>query len=264
MKRLWTGLLVVAIAAIAVAALVDVFVGFGRDETRRDETPADARPLPACGRNQLALVLEHLGGSTGVALRHVQGPPCHRSRVALSAVVVNGRGLRSQLPLDHARFLEGDFTPGFEQVVGLTFCGSAPPFTVEARAGPYSVRGHGRFGPDCESIQYERTVDFDPPRGTRRFKISPLDTRTHEVSFAIDLPQRAEVRVTVRTRGHDLVVLDRAGREGCRKIGSRESCLVRFALLGEKFFAPWSVALRKTSVGRAHISLAIAFVAVDA
>jgi hypothetical protein len=84
------------------------------------------------------------------------------------------------------------------------------------------------------------------------------------VSFAIDLPRRAEVRVTVRTRGHDLVVLDRAGREGCRKIGSRESCLVRFALLGEKLFAPWSVALRKTSVGRAHISLAIAFVAVDA
>jgi hypothetical protein len=173
MKRLWTGLLVVAIAAIAVAALVDVFVGFGRDETRRDETPADARPLPACGRNQLALVLEHLGGSTAVALRHVQGLPCHRSRLALNAVVVNGQGLRSHLPLGDERFLGGDFTPGFEQVVGLTFCGSAPPFAVEARAGPYLVRGQGRFGPDCESIQYERTVDFDPPRGTRRFKIHP-------------------------------------------------------------------------------------------
>jgi hypothetical protein len=185
--------------------------------------------------------------------------------MALGAVVVNGRGLRSQLPLGDERLLGGDFTPGFEQLVGLTFCGSGPPYVVEANAGPYSIRGQARFGPDCESIQYEHAVDFGASRGTRRIAVSPLDTRTHEVSFAIDLPRSAHVRIAVRTKGGpDFTVLDSANREHCRRIGGRDSCLVRFGLLGERFFAPWSVVVRKASLGKAHISLAIAFVAVDA
>ena len=193
MRRPWTGLLAVAVAAIAVAALVDALVDRRRDETRRDESAADARPLPACRRDQLALALEHLGGSTAVALRHVAGPPCHRSPMALRAVVVDSRGVRSRLPLADERILQGDFTPGFEQLVVLSSCGdAAPSSTVEASAGPYSTRGQARFGTGCGSIQYERVVEIGASRGTRRFAVSPLDTATHEVSFVSRPPaQRA-------------------------------------------------------------------------
>lgn len=264
MKKLWTGLLAAAVAAIALAALVDALVDRRGDETRRDATAADARPLPACRRDQLALALEHLGGSTAVALRHVAGPPCHRSPMALRVVVVDSRGMRSRLPLADERILQGDFTPGLERVVVLSSCGDAAfPSTVEASAGPYSTRGQGRFDTRCGSIQYERVVDIGASRGTRRFAVSPLDTATHEVSFSIDLPRSAQVRVAVRTKGGpDFTVLNPAGRDDCRRIGGRDSCLVRFGLLGKRFFAPWSIVVRKTSLGKAHISFAIAFVAV--
>jgi hypothetical protein len=268
MRRPWTGVLAVAVAAIALAALVEALVDRRGNEARGDETATGARPLPACGRNQLALVLEELGGSTAVALRHVQGPPCHRSPLVLRAAVVDSRGKSSRLPLGDARRLGGDFTPGFEQLAILSSCGDAPlPSTIEASAGPYSIRGKGEFGTGtgCESIQYERTVDLGARPGTRRFVVLPLDTRTHEVSFAIDLPRASRVHVTIRTKGGpDLTVLAPAGREDCRRVGGRASCLVRFGLLGKRFFEPWTVVVRKTSPGRAHISFAIAFVAMGA
>lgn len=265
MKKLWTGLLAAAVATIALAALVDALVDRRGDETRRDATAAGARALPACGRDQLALALEHLGGSTAVALRHVAGPACRRSPLTLRAVVVDSRGMRSRLPLADERILQGDFTPGLEQVVVLSSCGdTALPSTVEASAGPYSTRGQGRFGTGCGSIQYERVVEIGASRGTRRFAVSPLDTATHEVSFSVDLPRSAQVRIAVRTKGGpDFTVLNPAGRKHCRRIGGRDSCLVRFGLLGKDFFGPWTVVVHKASPGRAHISLAIAFIAVS-
>lgn len=263
MTRLWTGLLAATVAVIALAALVDALVDRRRDETPRDETAA-ARPLPACRRDQLTLALEHLGGSIAVALRHVAGPPCHRSPMALRVVVADSRGRRSRLPLADERILQGDFTPGLERVVVLSSCGDAAlPSTVEASAGPYSTRGQGRFGTGCGSVQYERVVEIGASRGTRRFAVSPLDTATHEVSFVVDLPRSAQVRIAVRTKGGaDFTVLDPAGREHCRRIGGRDSCLVRFGVLGKRFFAPWTIVVRKNSLGKAHISFAIAFVAV--
>jgi hypothetical protein len=184
----------------------------------------------------------------------------------LRAAAVDSRGQRSRLPLGDERLLGGDFTPGFEQLAVLSSCGDGPlPSTIEASAGPYSIRGQGGLGTGCGSIQYERAVDLGARPGTRRFAALPLDTRTHEVSFAIDLPRRARVDVMVRTKGGpDLAVLAPAGRDDCRRIGGRDSCLVRFGLLGKRFFEPWTVVVRKTSPGWARISLAIAFVAVDA
>lgn len=107
-------------------------------------------------------------------------------------------------------------------------------------------------------------MEVGAPRGTRRFAVSPLDTATHEVSFSVDLPHSAQVRIAVRTKGGpDFTVLNPASRKHCRRIGGRDSCLVRFGLLGKDFFGPWTVVVHKASPGRAHISLAIAFIAVS-
>jgi hypothetical protein len=109
------------------------------------------------------------------------------------------------------------------------------------------------------------SVDFEVPPSVRRFTVSPLDTTTHETSFLIDLPRRADVSVGVRTGGGlYLTVLNAPRRADCREIGSRESCLIRLGLLGDRFRGPWTVVVHKTSRGPAHISFSIAFVAVNA
>ena len=64
MRRPWTTILVFAVAAIAVAALIDV-VKDGSDHGRASEPaarPAPTTPLPVCEEGQLALELEDLGG----------------------------------------------------------------------------------------------------------------------------------------------------------------------------------------------------------
>ena len=81
MRKLWTALLIVAIAAITTAALVDVFTGGSGEpgpalEPAASTSPTTTTPPPACDRDQVALELEVLGATNAVALRHVHGPPC--------------------------------------------------------------------------------------------------------------------------------------------------------------------------------------------
>lgn len=86
MRRLFTVLLIVAIAAIMTAALVDVFTG-GTGEPGSALEPAavtsptttTTAPLPMCEEGQLALELEVLGATNAVSLRHVDVPPARLS-----------------------------------------------------------------------------------------------------------------------------------------------------------------------------------------
>ena len=86
MRRLFTVLLIVAIAAITTAALVDGFIGSTGEPGPALEpaavispTTTTTAPLPVCDEGQLALQLEVLGATNAVSLRHVDGPPARLS-----------------------------------------------------------------------------------------------------------------------------------------------------------------------------------------
>ena len=217
-------------------------------------------PLPVCEPGQLALQLDVLGGTNVVVLRHVGGPPCQASDLRLR-VYITADGERSEIPFGQESVLDGAMSPGVERVVPFSICPAEPLFTAEAFAGPYTATAKVRpGGENCRGAIREVAVNLGPGRGTKQFRVVPLDPVTHTVSFLIDLPHRTDIRVTVRAgHGPFLGVLDRARRQDCRHLGRRDSCRVDYGLLGEGARGQWKVFVRKRTQGRAHISFAISF-----
>jgi hypothetical protein len=135
MRRLFTALLIVAIAAITTAALVDVFInGSGEPGSALEPTattsPTTTAPLPACDRDQLVLELEVLGGTNAVSLRHVDGPPCQAVDLTLR-VYVTTHGRRSEIPLGDESVLDGVYASSVERSVPFSICRSGSGFTAE-------------------------------------------------------------------------------------------------------------------------------------
>ncbi len=271
MRRLFTVLLIVAIAAITTAALVDVFTrGTGEPGSALEPaavtspTTTTTAPLPMCEEGQLALELEVLGATNAVSLRHVDGPPCQVVDLTLR-VYVTTHGRRSEIPLGDEDVLDGAYSPRAERSVPFSICRGGSGLTAEAIAGPYRAIGEVQpGGENCEAAIREVAIDFGRRPGTIQFRITPLDPVTHNVSFLIDLPRRTDVRVTAQAgSGSFLEVLDRGQRDSCRHIAGRDSCLTDYGPLGEGARDRWTVFVHKRSDGRAHISFAISFVPAE-
>jgi hypothetical protein len=208
------------------------------------------------------LDLEDLGGTNAVALRHVAGQPCQALDLTLR-VYVTSHGRRSEIPLGAEAALDGTLSPGSERSVPFSICRAGSEFMAEASAGPYRASGPVQpGGENCESAIREQTVDLGRQPGTKELRLTPLDPVTHTTSFLIDLPRRADIRVTVQAgTGPFLEVIDSGMRDSCRHIGGRDSCMVDYGLLGEGARERWTVFVHKRSEGRAHVSLAISFIA---
>lgn len=264
MRRVLTSILVAALVVVAVAALVDAFVG-GTGEPRlaaeTDSAPSTTGPLPVCEREQLALGLEVLGATNAVALRHVQGPACQAVDLTLR-IYVTSHGRRSELPLGGEDVLDGLSAPNVERSVPFSICMPGSEFTAEAIAGPYRASAPVQpGGANCEAAIREVSVDLGPEPGSMQFRITPIDPVTHTTSFVIDFPRRTDLRVTAQAgSGPFLEVLDSRRRGDCRRVGSRSSCVVDFGPLGEGAREIWTIFVHKRSVGRAHVSFAISFV----
>lgn len=266
MRRLATAVLIVAIAGIAIAALVDVLVGDASAPRRASEAvggpePTTTAPLPVCKQDQLILGLEVLGGTNAVGLRHVNGPACQAADLTLR-VYVTSDGHRSEIPLGQESVLDDAYTPGLERVVPFSICRAEPNLLAEAIAGPYRVSGRVQpGGENCRGAVREVGVNLGRPPGTKKFRITPLDPVTHVVSFLIDVPRRTDIRVTVQAgAGPFLEVLDRRRRDACRHIAGRDSCKIDYGLLGDGARDQWTVFVHKRSEGRAHVSFAISFI----
>jgi hypothetical protein len=266
MRHIWTTLLIVAVAAVGIAALVDALTGRSREtrsvrKSATEQTPSTTAPLPVCKTGQLTLRLELLGGTNVVALRHVGGPPCQASDLRLR-VYITADGQRSEIPFGQESVLDGGMSPGVERLVPFSICLAEPLLTAEAFAGPYTAKAEVRpGGENCRGAIREVAVNLGPGRATKQFRVVPLDPVTHTVSFLIDVPRRTDIRVTAQAgHGPFLEVLDRARRHDCRHIGGRDSCRVDYGLLGEAARDQWTVFVHKRTQGRAHISFAISFV----
>jgi hypothetical protein len=106
--------------------------------------------LPTCNTPQLALAFEILGGSATFVLRHVRGEPCHLPRLPIHFTVRDRAGRRVRLVNAESlgqSAVKGDFSPGFEQLINITYlrqCGPEAippgPFLVSVRVGPYVAR----------------------------------------------------------------------------------------------------------------------------
>jgi hypothetical protein len=108
--------------------------------------------LPTCTTPQLALAFEILGGSGTFVLRHVRGEPCHLRRLPIRFSVRDRAGRRVRLVtppsgLDDQSAVKGDFSPGFEQLINITYLPQCSPeaippgpFLVSVRVGPYVAR----------------------------------------------------------------------------------------------------------------------------
>jgi hypothetical protein len=265
-RRFWTTILVIALAAVALAAFVDILRGSSAGPTRASEArsqaaPATTAPLPVCEPDQLALELENLGGTNAVSLRHVNGPPCQARDLTLR-IFVTTHGRRSEIPLGDERVLDGAYSSSVERSVPFSVCRAGSEFAAEALAGPYRVSAPVEpGGENCEAAIREVSVDFGRQPGSRQFRVTPLDPATHTVSFLIDVPRRADIRVTVQAGiSPFLEVLGRRKRERCRHVAGRDSCRIDYGLLGEGARDTWTVFVRKRSVGRAHVSFAISFI----
>lgn len=266
MRRVWTTLLIVAVAAVGIAALVDALAGRPSEprsvlESATERAPSTTAPLPVCEPGQLSLRLEVLGGTNVAALRHVGGPPCQASDLRLR-VYITTDGERSEIPFGQESVLDGAMSPSVERLVPFSICLAEPRLTAEAVAGPYTARAEVRpGGENCRGAIREVAVNLGRRPGTKQFRVVPLDPVTHTVSFLIDLPHHTNVRVAAQAgHGPFLEVLDRARRHDCRHIEDRDSCRIDYGLLGEAARDQWTIFVHKRSEGRAHISFAISFI----
>src|SRR6187200_43129 len=179
MRRLFTVLLIVAIAAITTAALVDVFTGGTGEPGSALEptavtspTTTTTAPPPMCEEGQLALELEVLGATNAVSLRHVDGPPCQAVDLTLR-VYVTTHGRRSEIPLGDEGVLDGAYSHSVERSVPFSICRGGSGFTAEAIAGPYKVsREVQPGGENCEGAIREVSVDFGPQPDTKQFRVT--------------------------------------------------------------------------------------------
>jgi len=109
--------------------------------------------LPGCSTRQLNLSIEILGGLASVVLRHASGNPCDLHPLPLSLTVRDKSGRRVLLlsaegvvGFKQMIRVRGDFTPGFEQLFGITSTRCSPEvalrgrFLALARGGPYVAR----------------------------------------------------------------------------------------------------------------------------
>jgi len=102
--------------------------------------------LPPCTDEQIGVSIEVLGGSAVVVVRHMFGKPCHLAWRQVE-VAVNDRADNPVRFVPGANeetkgSLEGDFTPGFERLLGfnhLANCdlpnGQRGPFTAKVWVG---------------------------------------------------------------------------------------------------------------------------------
>jgi hypothetical protein len=162
MRKALTWIIAGGLLAVAIAGTVDAL----RDSPSRPEpllrnpylAPSQAPPaattdrLPTCTTPQLALAFEILGGSGTFVLRHVRGEHCHLPGLPIRFNVRDRAGRRVRLVtppsgLDDQSAVNGDFSPGLEQLINITYlpeCGPEAippgPFLVSVRVGPYVAR----------------------------------------------------------------------------------------------------------------------------
>jgi hypothetical protein len=160
--RLWlTRLIAGGLLAVAIAGTVDALRGSPSRPEPVLRNPylvplplpsaATTDRLPTCTTPQLALAFEILGGSGTFVLSHVRGEPCHLRRLPIRFSVRDRAGRRVRLVtppsgLDDQSAVKGDFSPGFEQLINITYPECSPeaippgPFLVSVRVGPYVAR----------------------------------------------------------------------------------------------------------------------------
>ena len=155
-----TSLIAAGVLVVGVAALLDALRGSPPQSEPAVRNPyvapspapaaAAADRLPTCTTRQLRLSIKVLGGLASVVVRHVSGDPCRLPRLLLRVSVRDQAGrevlLRNPEGLEGSfqRFpVRGDFRPGFEQLIPITFSSCYPEtapagrYYALARGGPY-------------------------------------------------------------------------------------------------------------------------------
>lgn len=271
MRRLASAGVVLAVAAVGVAALVDVVVGSdlaGRVEaTGGGARPAGTAPTESsfaeCRRDQLALAFEKLGGDDAVVLRHVRGGACHLARVTLQITVVDRGGRRSVLPLGEEAELAGDFTPGFEEVVPFHGCSGKAPLVATAIAGSYSATSRLAVGATrCVGATQRRVVRLGRGRDASGVYVLAFDPAANTFTVKATLPHAARVKIVLYTAsGLRIKVLDAARRDDfCRRRGADDACVIPFpALERERPGGAWVLRVRKSSPAPARVRLSVSF-----
>ncbi len=161
MRKAVTWMIAGGLLAVAIAGTVDALRRSPSGQKAAVRNPylapspapsaASTDRLPTCTTPQLALAFEILGGSATFVLRHVRGKPCHLPRVPIRFNVRDRAGRRVRLVnaegLGGQSAVKGDFSPGFEQLINITYlpqCGPEAippgPFLVSVRVGPYVAR----------------------------------------------------------------------------------------------------------------------------
>lgn len=276
MRRLATVLAVLAVVGVAIAALVDALVGSsparqhgannGSQLSGGALSSGTEASLPDCRRNQLALAFENLGGDNAVVLRHARGGACHLAGLMLHVAVVDGNGRRMGLLLGDEAELSGDFSPGFEEVIGFNGCRGQPPLVATATAGPYSATSRIRVGgTPCVGAVQRRVIRLGPGHDSNSVYVQALDPATNAFTLRLTLPRDARIRVALETgSGLRIHVLDAARRDDfCRHQGTKDVCTVPFEALPTERPGWWTVWVRKSSPAPAQVRLSITFEPVD-
>jgi hypothetical protein len=154
--RAWlTRVIVAALVILGIVAAIEAVRSDSRAEPgsmRGDVRPAQPRsqtgsavtdePSPRCTAQQLALAIDVLAGDATIVLRHVWGSSCRLGRLPVELTVKDRAGRRVRLA-DTEPGVEGDFSPGFERLINITYlprCGQRGPFDALVNVGPYTAR----------------------------------------------------------------------------------------------------------------------------
>jgi hypothetical protein len=104
---------------------------------------ATPESLPRCIAQHIGVSIDVLGGTATIVVRHVWGSPCHLASLPIRLSVTDRVGRRVRLSTQSESVVEGDFAPGFERLIDITYlpnCNQRGPFTAFVIVGPYSAQ----------------------------------------------------------------------------------------------------------------------------
>jgi hypothetical protein len=146
------------VAAVLVAGTVDAIrssepsasspsreTATERSAARETTFPVEAAPesFPRCTAQHIGVSIEVLGGAATIVVRHVWGSPCYLAPLRVRLMVSDRVGRRVRLSPRVESVVEGDFAPGFERLIDITYlpnCHQRGPFTAFVIVGPYSAQ----------------------------------------------------------------------------------------------------------------------------
>jgi hypothetical protein len=269
MRRYLSWAAIGAVGATALAATIDALAADGsteasRPSAARPERPAKRPSIPDCNDSQLSFGIEVIDAPVAV-LEHVRGESCRRRPDRPVEVVVRTASAQAGgIIFGPEGSLGGTFSPGAERRAAFRYrrtCGEQGPFLAVARSGSFFARRRIPFERRCVPLTVHGVIRLGPGPDEGYVAFWAPDPAVYAFRVRISM-LRGALTASLELPSLELSLHKRFSTVGCRRRGTKETCIFHYPLLPAGSSGRWVGFVRKTSAKPATVRFRIAFEAV--